>query len=453
MIRDERTYRVVEATRRSVVGSLDEDFVLSYIEPGAQFVMRGRTWDVLEVQEDAVLVAEGKTLGAIPSWTGEDLPVPWSVALEVGRMRRLIAAGERGTLLHDYPLEPDALASFEAEVTRNTRKSLALGTDQELVIESGDRIVVINACFGTRPNQTLGRLLEALLAQRLAAGVRLTTDAYRIVLEGPQELRAELVEQTLRSIDPDQAEALLRVVVRNSNFLRYHLLHTARVFGAVGKDLDPSRFSVRRLLEVYREMPLFEEAIEKVLWETMDAPNVRNALSMLAAGRFAIRRQGLSPVGLLGIEKERRLLSPAEEEPSILKALQERLTRSKIILVCVVCGQMRATTVDRTPGRPECNACHSIMVAPLHPNEREVARLVRRKERTPEEEKRVKRAVAAAHLVATYGKEAVIVLSGRGVGPENGARILGKHSGDEMALLRGVLQAEVQFAKTRRFWD
>lgn len=454
MIPDEKTFRVVETTRRAVVGTLDEDFVLSYIEPGARFIMRGRTWDVLEMQEDAVLVAEGEALGAIPSWQGQDLPVPWSVAQEVGAMRRAASQGRRDELRTTYPLDDDAYDAFEREVHRNTGKGLAVADDRTLVLEAGDRIVILNACFGTRANQTLGRLLEALVAQRLGQSVQLTTDAYRIILEsGRGGLRANLVEQTLRELDPATLEELLRVVIRNANFLRYHLLHVARKFGAVARDLDPHRFSMRRFLESYRDMPLFDEAIERVLFETMDVAHLREALGALADGRLTIVNQKLSPVGRLGVEKERRMLSPSEEEPSILRALKERLGRAKRVLVCVACGRSRTTTVDRTPKQPECASCGAIMLAPLHPNERDVAALIKKKERTEDEQKRVKRAVAAANLVATYGRDAVLAMAGRGVGPDTAARILRRQHDDEAGLLRDVLAAEVQYAKTRRFWD
>lgn len=454
MIPDEKTFRVVETTRRAVVGTLDEDFVLSYIEPGARFIMRGRTWDVLEMQDDAVLVAEGEALGAIPSWQGQDLPVPWSVAQEVGAMRRAIAEGRRDRMADEYPLDPDALDAFEREVRRNTDKGLALADDQTLVLEAGDRIVILNACFGTRANQTLGRLLEALVAQRLGQGVQLTTDSYRIILESSRGgLRAGIVEETLRELDPETLEELLRVIIRNSNFLRYHLLHVARKFGAVARDLDPHRFSMRRFLESYRDMPLFDEAIERVLFETMDVDHLRKALGALADGRLTIVNQKLSAVGRLGIEKERRMLSPSEEEPSILRALKERLGQAKRVLVCVACGRTRTTTVDRTPKRPECASCGAIMLAPLHPNERGVAGLIKKKQRTEDEQKRVQRAVAAANLVAIYGRDAVLAMAGRGVGPDTAARILRKQHDEEAGLLRDILAAEVQYAKTRRFWD
>ena len=46
-----------------------------------------------------------------------------------------------------------------------------------------------------------------------------------------------------------------------------------------------------------------------------------------------------------------------------------------------------------------------------------------------------------------------MALVGRGVGPDTAARILAKNSMDEDELLRDILAAEVNYARTKRFWD
>jgi ATP-dependent helicase Lhr and Lhr-like helicase len=72
---------------------------------------------------------------------------------------------------------------------------------------------------------------------------------------------------------------------------------------------------------------------------------------------------------------------------------------------------------------------------------------------TEEEAHRVRRATTEAHLVATYGKLAVLALQGRGVGPDTASRILAKMRDEEIDFLRDVLAAEIHYARTRSFWD
>jgi len=61
------------------------------------------------------------------------------------------------------------------------------------------------------------------------------------------------------------------------------------------------------------------------------------------------------------------------------------------------------------------------------------------------------RLLDSASLVITHGKDAAIVLAGRGIGPRTAARILSRmNTGED--LLQDILKAERQFARTKRFW-
>ena len=66
-----------------------------------------------------------------------------------------------------------------------------------------------------------------------------------------------------------------------------------------------------------------------------------------------------------------------------------------------------------------------------------------------------------ASLVLNYKKLALMALVGRGIGPDTASRILRKYSvrdiknSEELQIkfLRDVLKAELNYAKTRGFWD
>lgn len=453
MIPDEKTFRVVDVAGRRTVGTLDEDFVIGFMEPTAQFIMRGRTWTVVEVQDDAILVREAESLGAIPSWQGEDLPVPWSVAREVGTLRRLVASDRLDEVRATYSLNEAALMAFKGEIDANRRKSLAVPSDETITVEAGNRLVILNTCFGTRTNEAVGRTLAALLSQRTGDVVSSTSDAYRIFLESRKEVKLDLVREVLLSIDPDKVEALLRLILKGSTFVKYYMVQVARKFGALGRSVDAQKFSLRRLLDLYKTQPLYEEAIDRLLWERMDVPHMAAALQLIREGKISLVDQRISPLGMLGRHNEAKQLSPERAEPSILQTLKKRLEDSKVHLTCVVCGHAREMRAGDLPKNPRCGACSSIMLAPLGKYEKDVARLMKKKGRTDDEERLLGRMKQEAHLVATYGKQAVLALAGRGVGPETAARILSKLRDDEIGFLRDVLAAEINYARTRSFWD
>ena len=76
---------------------------------------------------------------------------------------------------------------------------------------------------------------------------------------------------------------------------------------------------------------------------------------------------------------------------------------------------------------------------------------LRNEKLTKDEEKYLKEMHDSASLILAHGKDAILALAGRGVGVRTAARILrkGVHGKD---LLREILNAEKQFARTKRFW-
>ena len=70
-----------------------------------------------------------------------------------------------------------------------------------------------------------------------------------------------------------------------------------------------------------------------------------------------------------------------------------------------------------------------------------------------QEKKELKRLRTNANLVMSHGKAALLALAARGVGANTAARILAKQHTDELELLRDILKAEINYARTKRFWD
>ncbi len=69
----------------------------------------------------------------------------------------------------------------------------------------------------------------------------------------------------------------------------------------------------------------------------------------------------------------------------------------------------------------------------------------------PKERTRMKK---NAELIRTHGHDAVLALMGRGVGEETATRLLRGHTrGNRVKLLRAIHNAELQYARTRRYWS
>ncbi len=444
MIPDERSYRVVDISTRRMVGILDEAFVAGEIHPGAAFIMKGQTWQVVDIAEDHITVQPIQELGGIPSWIGEEIPVPLAVAMEVGKARR---TGD----LSGYPVDDHGRAMFRAYLEE--QGLLPVPTDKLVTVEQGKGVIVVNGCFGSRVNETLGHLISALLTARIGESMGINSDPYRVILEVPRLVDPKRVREVLLTTAPDTLEALLRLSLRNASQLKWMFIQVAKKFGAVQRGLDYKAVNVGRLMKAYEHTPIIEEAVDKMLWERMDVPGTVDVLRMMQSGEIGIAISRLSHIGRVGVERSRQVMAPQAPDRATLSALKKRLEEENAIMLCLSCRAHRTERVKELKEPIKCPHCGSLMQAALRPYERGNMALLHKKAPSEEEVKEVKKFYTNASLVKAHGRKAVLALTGRGVGPETAARILRKYHLDEGEFLRDILAAEINYARTKRFWD
>lgn len=458
MIPDENTYMAVDISSRKKIGKLDESFVLNYGFEGAKFILHGMPWTIVKREEEEILVSQSKELGDAPSWIGEDIPIPFEVAREVGKLRRLTSLNGEN---RNYPCDKSSFDRIVKQLDNQKNQGFVIPDDTTITIEVEDKTIVINACFGTKVNETIGRIISALLAQSIGESVGINSDAYRINLELPQRLPAERIKDILLETKPESLWYLLNAILRNSTYIRWQLVHTARKFGAISKDFDYKNVGIKKLFTLFENSLIFDEAIDKLIWERMDLENTPKILREIQNGEINIHIQRLSPIALAGAETMRGLMVPQRADRSILMALKRRLDDIDITLVCTNCNKKWNTTVGRADVQPKCSSCGAIKIAVLRRYNKKLAKVLTKKERTSEENKEIKRLHKNASLVLTYGKVAIMALVGRGIGPDTAARVLRRYDrmelekSEELQLkfLRDILKAELNYARTRGFWD
>jgi ATP-dependent Lhr-like helicase len=448
MIRDEKTYNVRDISTRKIIGTLDEGFVISFAEQGSAFITHGRSWRVVELRETELLVEPISVFGALPSWIGEEIPVPFDVAQEVGRLR-----AERN--FSDYPIDEAAKEKVDRYLSSVTGQQL-LATDRRIVIEfDGYTKAVINACFGSRVNETLARMIAAVISARSGESVGIDLDPYRIVLDLPRSARREWVAEALRSVPPEALYSFLRKVVSNISYSKWQFLFVAKKFGIIRKDADYREMNVSKLMQSFEGTPLMEETLEKTIWETMDIERTEKVLKMIADGEIEIAYAPLSPIGKKGIDSTRELYKPSRADRSILMALKKRLIEEEFTMLCFNCEARWKTKAGREGRLIKCWKCGSRMVAALSDYELEKVprRLRSSRKLTDEQIREIRKLRKNANLVMEYGQKALIVLAGRGIGPDSAARILSRMAASEDDLLKDIMEQEIQFARTKRFWD
>ncbi|MCL2031678.1 MAG: DEAD/DEAH box helicase [Methanomassiliicoccaceae archaeon] len=445
MIPDERTYLIRDISTRGIIGTLDESFVASFAEPFAMFIAKGRTWRIVEMREDELLVEEAGDVGSVPSWAGSDIPVPFEVAMEVGRMRRKMD-------LERYPGDENCRKKI-TEYIGEQKERWPVPTDNTITLETGDRLAILNCCFGSRVNETFGKIYSALLTARLGESIGVSADAYRIILELPRNVDRKLLEDTFRSIKPGTVEALARITILNSTYLKWRFVHVAKKFGIIEKGADHRFINFNRLFDLHKDTPAYNEAINMVLWEDLDIENAELVMRLLSEGRIKMEMCGISHIGLEGITRSKELMQPVRADHSILMALKNRLEEEVLHASCLNCLNQWRLRVQDAPQRFKCSRCEGNMIALLKGYERESIKFIKKKDRNEQEKKDALRVSRNANLVNEYGKRAAMVLAGRGIGPDSASRILRSMHADEDDFLRDIMSAEILYAKTKRFWD
>ena len=445
MIPDERTYMVRDIGTRAIIGTLDESFVASFAEEYAMFIAKGRTWRIVEMREDEILVEEAKEVGSVPNWVGSDIPVPYEVAMEVGRMRRLRNFTE-------YPGDEGCVRILKEYFANQDEKS-AMPTDKTVTVEIAEQMAIINCCFGSRVNETLGKIYSALLTARLGESIGVTTDPYRIILELPRHVDRDTMMNTIRSVKPGTIEALSRMTIVNSSFLRWRFVYVAKKFGIIEKEADHRFMNFGRLFELHKDTPAYSEAINKVLWEDLDIPNTEKVVSMIAEGKIQLVTGRISAIGLEGITRSKELMQPVRADHSILMALKKRLQDEVLFASCMHCGSQSRFRVGDAPKKFKCPQCGGVMIAVLKNYERDTVKLLKEPALSKQEKLDLQKMGRNANLVFEQGQRAVLVLAGRGIGPDTAARILRTLHTDEDEFLRDIMNAEILFAKNKRFWD
>ncbi len=469
MIPDETTYDVEDVASGSRVGTLDERFVVNFAAPGEVFIQRGEMWRITEIDEEEETVTVSPIedpAGEVPSWTGQEIPVPQSVAREVGEIRRVAGAQLEGAgvgagvdavardLTRRYAVDEDTVATGLSQLAEHA-PAHPVPTDSRVVVEHTGRAIVVNACFGHTVNETLGRVLSALLGQRTGTSVAMEVDPYRVELEVPSGVSATDVVELLETTDPDHVHGVVDLALKHADSLKFKLAQVAAKFGALKRWRSYGRpFGKDRLLEALEDTPVYDEAVREIRHEELDVAGAADVLRRVQSGALAVEVVGEhTPIGTGGRSSGRELLTPENADASVIDTVRERIQNDRVILFCLHCqGWEHTRKVGRVRDQPECPECGSTQVAALNPWDEETVAAVRADDKDDEQEKATERAYRAASLVQSHGKQAVVALAARGVGPHNAARIINRLREDEEQFYRDILEREREYARTRSFW-
>ncbi|MCS7124743.1 MAG: DEAD/DEAH box helicase [Candidatus Bathyarchaeota archaeon] len=474
MIPEEKQYLVVDETADSAVGILDEAFMAEYGKPGIKFIIRGSPWRILHVSGDKVYVKPvDDPTGAIPSWIGEEIPVPFEVAQEVGAIRGFVEEQIRegvsseevaAKLSEQYPADKETILDALAETIEQVSAGSPIPTDKRIIVEDWEDFVIVHAHFGSLANRALAQLMGQLLSERIGYGIVVQHDPYRIFIQTMGAATADQIIELFNEMASMSGhavrESLTRATVKTGLFKR-RMIHVARRFGALEKWADFSNVSLQRLLKSFEGTPIFEEALKEVFIKDLDVERLVYVLEKIRQGEIMVQKVetggAATPVARVGIERvsmKTDLIPPERMRAVLVESAKARLLNETCVFVCTNCWSYAdMIRVKDLPAKPKCPKCNSEALGLLREEEEKVLTLIEKKSEklTKNEEKMKKQAVQTARLIERYGKAAAVALCARKVQPSDVKEVLEKDARLDDRFYELVLEAERR-ALSKRFW-
>jgi ATP-dependent Lhr-like helicase len=474
MIPEEKQYLVVDESTDSAIGILDEAFMAEYGKPGIKFIIRGSPWRIFHISGDKVYVKPvDDPTGAIPSWIGEEIPVPFEVAQEVGYIRGFVEEQTRrglkpeeiaAKLSENYPAEKETILDALAETVEQAVAGTPVPTDTRISVEDWEDFVIIHAHFGSLTNRALAQLIGQLLSERVGYGIVVQHDPYRIFIQTMGAADASQIVTLFKEMAamPEQAvrESLTRATVKTGIFKR-RMIHVARRFGALEKWADFSNVSLQRLLKSFEGTPIFEEALKEVFTKDLDVEKLVHVLEKIQKGEIEVVKVetdgNATPVARVGIQRvsmKTDLIPPERMRAVLIESAKARLLNETCNLICTNCwGYADMVRVKDLPAKPKCPKCGSRAVGLLRVEEEKILPLIEKKgeKLTKSEEKLLKQALQTARLIERYGKAAAVALCARKVQPSDVKEVLEKEAALTDRFYELVLEAERK-AISKRFW-
>jgi ATP-dependent Lhr-like helicase len=441
-------FKVFDSISKKIIGSLDQRFVGDFGDPGNVFVLRGSQWRIINVDESSLKVnVEPIRSGGItvPYWEGENIPVDYKTAKKVGKFRSKIRQGslvlpDNIVTQLDMPIIPD---------------------EKTIVIESvrGQGMVVIHSCFGTKINSTLAILLSSILSSKTGFQVDARSDAYRIVLSSKGRILENYIKQILT--DTYNLYEIVTASLGGTHNVSWRTWNVAKKFGVVGRGAVYEKKSARFLYERYIRTSLVKEAIRELLHDKYDLTKTKQILSDINSSNIQIHwieQNKFSKLAEPILDHTTKYYSsPTSIDKGILDMVKARLFKTSHRFICARCGKWeRVMKTNEIESIPICPYCKARQIAVTFYSDYDLTKIIQKKiagkKITPDENHRFSRAWKTASLLENFGKTALIVLSGYGIGVDTASRIL-RNMVDEETLYRQIYEAERQYVTTRGFWD
>lgn len=469
MIPEERQHIVVDENDEAV-GVLEESFIAEYGEIGLKFILRGSVWRVESISNGKVYVkSESDPSGALPFWMGEEIPVPFQIAQEVGKLRRLVEERHQegmgkeaisSLLSKEYSLSTEECNKGLKEIYESVEQRIPIPSDKKITIEIWKEFTIIQTCWGHLVNRTIARALSYVLSNKFGYPIGVQMDPYRIMLRAPS-ITPEDVKDALRNLSSANLEEITRKALAESGVFKRHFVNAAKKFGVISKEANLVDVTIRRLYEGLKDTAVAEEAFRSAIRSDTDFEDSRRILEGIAKSEIKIEiveDEILTPIARIGIEELSRraeIVPPDKLKHIILQVVKARLLGEAFTFVCTNCWKYTETLrVKQALAGLKCPFCGSKKVGVSQEDEEKVKRLAIKMRsdvsRPPANLKRTyKKIIVTSEILEKYGENAALVLAEKSLKIPEVKSVLDKNNKFSDELVQEVIEASRRRVRRR----
>jgi ATP-dependent Lhr-like helicase len=443
-------FEVLDIVGNRKIGMLDQQFVGDYGERGNVFVLKGLQWKIISVDENRLVVnvepLHGITMN-VPYWAGETIPVDYLTAVQVAESRRQSSRSE-------------AFLSREI-VDKSLQQLKELPSSRLIVIEScrRDNALILHTPFGTKVNNTLASILSTVLSSHLGYIIESRSDAYRVLLTSAARIGKAHIERIFNELV--DCESILIASFAGTYIMNWKIWTVGRRFGIVSKESVYDKKIARLLYDKYMKTPVSAEAIRELIHEKYDTFTTNRILDEYKQGSIRLRWievEEFTDLAKPTVDRYQRFsAAPLSLETGIIELVKDRLLSTRHRLICIRCGTWeRVFETKDVPDYIHCKKCRSRLITATYVSDYELSDIIVKRLKgfkiSSDDNRKFDRAWKIASLINNFGKKAITVLSGHGIGADTAARVL-RNSIDEAMLYRSIYEAEKQYVLTRGFWN
>ncbi|MBW2969060.1 ATP-dependent helicase, partial [Candidatus Woesearchaeota archaeon] len=245
----------------------------------------------------------------VPSWVSEMLPLSFDLALEIGKLRRLLFEKFKAGLdktkimnfLHEY-LYVDAKAGlaiyhYFKEQYDYTKK---IPNDKMIIVEyfndDKDKKIIFHTLFGRRVNDCLSRGIAYVISRNEHKDVEIGINDNGFYLSGDKKINCMKAFKLLKS---SKLDLLMRLAIDKSEVFRRRFRHCAtrslmilrNYLGhrkRVGRQQVSSMILMNALRRISDEFSILKETRREVLSDLMDIKNTKKVLKGIEEGKIKV---------------------------------------------------------------------------------------------------------------------------------------------------------------------